>query len=120
MTGDDLAAVGGRPPWELITALEEALAAKVLVDEGGVLAFRHPGLRSALTTDLPAPRRSNLCIPSGQMDSGRRLRAGRACPRVTTHGGHEEQSGVRVHLFDLDVGQMREQLLDGVTRPDND
>ena len=36
------------------------------------------------------------------------------------HGGHEEHSGVRVHLFDLDASQMREQLLDGVTRPDND
>jgi hypothetical protein len=54
------------------------------------------------------------------MDSGRRLRAGRTYPHVTTHGGHEQHSGVGVHLFDLDVGQMREQLLDGVTRPDND
>ena len=56
-TVDDVAAVTGRTPSGLRGALDEALAADVLVDAGGALAFRHPLLAEALVGGMPAGRR---------------------------------------------------------------
>ncbi|GID96430.1 BTAD domain-containing putative transcriptional regulator [Amorphoplanes digitatis] len=57
---DDVVAVTGRSPFDLMVNLEEALAANVLVDSGSDLAFRHPFLRQALHESVPAAERSTL------------------------------------------------------------
>ncbi|PRY29542.1 BTAD domain-containing putative transcriptional regulator [Pseudosporangium ferrugineum] len=57
---DDVVAVTGRSPFDLIANLEEALAANVVVDAGSDLAFRHPFLRQALHESIPAKARAAL------------------------------------------------------------
>jgi hypothetical protein len=54
------------------------------------------------------------------MHPGRRFRAGRARARVTAHGGGDDNFDARLHLLDLDTGQVRKELLDGIAQPDND
>ncbi|MET0423452.1 MAG: BTAD domain-containing putative transcriptional regulator, partial [Actinoplanes sp.] len=56
----EVAAVTGRSALDLVGALEEALAANVLVDSGTDLAFRHPYLRQALVESVPAALRAGL------------------------------------------------------------
>ncbi|MCZ7428803.1 BTAD domain-containing putative transcriptional regulator [Micromonospora sp. WMMA1949] len=56
----EVAAVTGRTPFDLMADLEEALAADVLVDAGGELAFRQPVLRRALAGSIPAALRPTL------------------------------------------------------------
>lgn len=56
---DDVVAVTGRSPFDLMAALEEALAANVVVDAGADLAFRHPFLCEALIDSVPAPERAD-------------------------------------------------------------
>ncbi len=56
----DVAAVSGRSPLDLMAALDEAIAANVLVDAGRELAFRHPFLRQALSESVPAALRPAL------------------------------------------------------------
>ncbi|WP_305785778.1 BTAD domain-containing putative transcriptional regulator [Symbioplanes lichenis] len=57
---DDVVAVTGRSPFDLVANLEEALSANVVVDAGKDLAFRHPFLRQALYESIPAPARAAL------------------------------------------------------------
>ncbi|MGA5300906.1 BTAD domain-containing putative transcriptional regulator [Nucisporomicrobium flavum] len=57
---DDVVAVTGRSPFDLMANLEEALAANVVVDAGTDLAFRHPFLRQALYESIPAQVRATL------------------------------------------------------------
>jgi len=57
---DDLVAVTGRSPFDLMANLEEALAANVVVDAGTDLAFRHPFLRQALHESIPRTLRADL------------------------------------------------------------
>ncbi|WP_067495027.1 BTAD domain-containing putative transcriptional regulator [Actinoplanes sp. TFC3] len=57
---DDVVAVTGRSPFDLMANLDEALTADVLVDAGTDLAFRHPFLRQALYESIPAPARAAL------------------------------------------------------------
>ncbi|GAA0473186.1 SARP family transcriptional regulator [Paractinoplanes deccanensis] len=56
----EVVAVTGRSALDLVGALEEALAASVLVDSGTDLAFRHPFLRQALVASVPAALRAGL------------------------------------------------------------
>ncbi|HEV8566136.1 MAG TPA: BTAD domain-containing putative transcriptional regulator [Actinoplanes sp.] len=53
----DVAAVTGRSPFDLMSDLDEAIAANVVVDTGTELAFRHPFLRQALIESVPAADR---------------------------------------------------------------
>jgi hypothetical protein len=39
---------------------------------------------------------------------------------ITTHGGCDDNFGARLHILDLDTGQVREELLDGIAQPNND
>ncbi|MDY7085804.1 MAG: BTAD domain-containing putative transcriptional regulator [Actinomycetota bacterium] len=57
---EDLVAVTGRPPYELVGDLEEALSANIVVDAGPALAFRHPFLRQALHDGIPEGERAGL------------------------------------------------------------
>ncbi|MBU2668194.1 AAA family ATPase [Actinoplanes bogorensis] len=57
---DDLVAVTGRPPFDLVGDLEEALSANIVVDAGPALAFRHPFLRQALHDGIPVDERAGL------------------------------------------------------------
>ncbi|WP_443667666.1 BTAD domain-containing putative transcriptional regulator [Jidongwangia harbinensis] len=57
---DDVVAVTGRSPLELMSNLEEALSVNVLVDAGSDLAFRHPILRQALYESIPRAVRGTL------------------------------------------------------------
>ncbi|KXK60075.1 SARP family transcriptional regulator [Micromonospora rosaria] len=57
---DDVVAVTGESPFELVTSLEEALAANVLVGADTALAFRHSFLRRVLYDSIPAPARTML------------------------------------------------------------
>jgi DNA-binding SARP family transcriptional activator/DNA-binding CsgD family transcriptional regulator/tetratricopeptide (TPR) repeat protein len=57
---DEIRAMIGRPLPALHLAVQEAVAAHVLFDEGGRLAFRHPLLRQALHDGIPAPMRGVL------------------------------------------------------------
>ena len=56
----EVVAVTGRSALELVGALEEALAASVLVDSGTDLAFRHAYLRQALVESVPPALRAGL------------------------------------------------------------
>jgi DNA-binding SARP family transcriptional activator/tetratricopeptide (TPR) repeat protein len=56
----EVVAVTGRSALELVGALEEALAASVLVDSGTDLAFRHAYLRQALVESVPQALRAGL------------------------------------------------------------
>ncbi len=56
----DVVAVTGQSVFELYDSLAEALAARVVVDTGENLAFRHPFLRTALNEGVPAPLRAGL------------------------------------------------------------
>ncbi|MBU2667574.1 AAA family ATPase [Actinoplanes bogorensis] len=56
----EVVAVTGRSALDLVGALEEALAAAVLVDSGTDLAFRHPFLRQALVASVPEALRAGL------------------------------------------------------------
>lgn len=57
---DDVGAVTGHSPFHLVSSLEEALEANVVVDDGTELAFRHPILRHVLYESIPPPARSTL------------------------------------------------------------
>ncbi|WP_026284564.1 BTAD domain-containing putative transcriptional regulator [Salinispora arenicola] len=59
-TGDDVAAVTGRPPIGLVVNVEEAFAANVVVEVGNALAFRHPLVRQVLYEGIPGPTRAAL------------------------------------------------------------
>ena len=56
----EVVAVTGRSALDLVGALEEALAANVLVDSGTDLAFRHVYLRQALVSTVPPALRAGL------------------------------------------------------------
>ncbi|MEU4804597.1 BTAD domain-containing putative transcriptional regulator [Actinosynnema sp. NPDC023587] len=56
----ELTAVTGRSPLELVGALDEAVAAAVVVEAGDDLAFRHPYLRQALHEAVPGSVRAAL------------------------------------------------------------
>ncbi|GGW14100.1 helix-turn-helix transcriptional regulator [Streptomyces capoamus] len=56
----DAAALCGRPPVELIPALEEAVRAGLLDDDGDQLVFRHDLLRQAVYVDVPPSARKAL------------------------------------------------------------
>ncbi|OLB80266.1 MAG: hypothetical protein AUI14_07300 [Actinobacteria bacterium 13_2_20CM_2_71_6] len=53
----DLATILERPPADLVTHVQDAVAAEVLVDAGERLAFRHPLLRRELYRSIPVPAR---------------------------------------------------------------
>ncbi|HEX2041899.1 MAG TPA: AAA family ATPase [Acidimicrobiales bacterium] len=55
-----LAAVMGRSPVELLSGLEDAIAARVLGEDDGELAFRHQLIRDAVYEDLAVPLRRGL------------------------------------------------------------
>ncbi|WKU05745.1 BTAD domain-containing putative transcriptional regulator [Micromonospora sp. HUAS LYJ1] len=57
---DDVGAVAGHPGLDPVAGLEEALAARVVVDAGTDLAFRHRLVRQMLYEGIPAPARSAL------------------------------------------------------------
>jgi DNA-binding CsgD family transcriptional regulator/tetratricopeptide (TPR) repeat protein len=56
----DAAALCGRPPAALISALEEAMRAGLLGDDGDQLVFRHDLLRQAVYVDVPPSARKAL------------------------------------------------------------
>ncbi|MFF4956947.1 helix-turn-helix transcriptional regulator [Streptomyces sp. NPDC001222] len=56
----DAAALCGRPPATLIPALEEAVRAGLLADDGDHLVFRHDLLRQAVYVDIPPSARKTL------------------------------------------------------------
>jgi DNA-binding CsgD family transcriptional regulator len=56
----DAAALCGRPPASLIPALEEAMRAGLLEDDGDQLVFRHDLLRQAVYVDVPPSARKAL------------------------------------------------------------
>ncbi|MFC8276938.1 helix-turn-helix transcriptional regulator [Streptomyces sp. NPDC057271] len=57
-TARELAAVLDRSPWELLTLVDEAVPAGVLVDTGDGLRFRHPVIRQALYAALQPEQRA--------------------------------------------------------------
>ena len=63
----DVVAVTERSPFDLMSNLEEALAANVVVDAGTDLAFRHPFLRQALNESIPEPLRGGLHRHAAEM-----------------------------------------------------
>jgi DNA-binding CsgD family transcriptional regulator len=74
----DLAIVMGRGVAELVPALNEACLAGVLAESGGSMAFRHPLIRAALYTEMPASVRA-----AWHRDAGRALaEAGAPADRV--------------------------------------
>ena len=54
----DLAIVLGRSVADLVPAVDEACAAGVLAESGHSLGFRHPLIRAALYSEMPAPVRA--------------------------------------------------------------
>ncbi len=66
----DLAAVLGRGVADLVPAVDEALAAGILIRSGGDLRFRHPLIRTALYEEMPGSLRA-----AWHRDAGRALAA---------------------------------------------
>jgi predicted ATPase len=62
---EEVAAMTGEPASRLLPAVEEALAAEVLIEEGDRIAFRHDLLRQAVDQDLPRPVREALHRDAG-------------------------------------------------------
>jgi tetratricopeptide (TPR) repeat protein len=56
----DLAAVTGRSPTEIYAHVQELIDARLFVDDGDALAFRHDLVRDAVATLLPASVRAEL------------------------------------------------------------
>ena len=56
----DLAVLMGKPASQLTTALQEAVAAAILVGSGSELAFRHPLIQQALYESMPTALRTAL------------------------------------------------------------
>jgi ATP/maltotriose-dependent transcriptional regulator MalT len=77
----DLAAVTGRSLTDLLPLLEELVVARLLVDDGTSLSFRHDLVREAVASALPASVRAELhqAIADGLRASGA------AAPRVAEH-----------------------------------
>lgn len=61
----DLATVTGRPSLDLSVALEKAIRASVLEDDGVRLRFRHDVIRDSIYADLPASMRQALHREAG-------------------------------------------------------
>ncbi len=57
-TVSDLSTVLGRSVVQLVTAVDEACAAGVLIESGNGLAFRHPLIRTALYEEMPTSVRA--------------------------------------------------------------
>jgi ATP/maltotriose-dependent transcriptional regulator MalT len=64
---DDLADMLGEPSSRLIPAVEEALAAQILVTAGDTFTFRHDLLCHAVTAGLPAPMLQALHRQAGEV-----------------------------------------------------
>ncbi len=77
----DLATVLGRPPTELLRALDEAFQARVLGGAGEHLAFRHELVREAVYLDLPLAVRRGLHLQAGRSLAA----AGAPALQVATH-----------------------------------
>ncbi|MFF8727013.1 ATP-binding protein [Streptomyces sp. NPDC015171] len=77
----DAAALCGRPPVELIEALEEAVGAGLLDDDGERLVFRHDLLRQAVYVDIPPSARKALHREA----AGRLVAAGHQPIDVVSH-----------------------------------
>src|SRR5215472_14192597 len=77
----DLATVTGRPSLDLSVALEKAIRASVLEDDGVRLRFRHDVIRDSIYADLPASMRRAL-----HREAGLRLaQAGAPALQVAEH-----------------------------------
>jgi DNA-binding CsgD family transcriptional regulator len=80
-TASDLAAVTGRPLADLVPLVQELIDARLLVDDGASLSYRHDLVREAVATALPTSVRAELhqAIADGLRSSGA------ASPRVAEH-----------------------------------
>lgn len=87
----ELSAMIGRSAGELLTPIQEAARAGVLVDEGTSLRFRHDLIREAIYEDLPLGLRSGL-----HLDAARALEvSGSPALRVAEHIARGASSGDR-------------------------
>ncbi|MET8773100.1 AAA family ATPase [Streptomyces sp. NPDC004658] len=77
----DAAALCGRPSVELLPALEEAVRAGLLADDGDQVAFRHDLLRQAVYVDIPPSARKVLHREA----AGRLVAAGHQPIDVVSH-----------------------------------
>ena len=59
-SADELAALGGGAPGEVLAALREALAAGLVIEDGDRMRFRHPLVREAVDATLPRTVRQSL------------------------------------------------------------
>jgi DNA-binding NarL/FixJ family response regulator len=59
-SADELAALGGAAPGEVLAALREALAAGLVVEDGDRVTFRHDLVREAVDATLPRTVRQSL------------------------------------------------------------
>ena len=59
-SADELAALGGAAPGEVLAALREALAAGLVVEDGDRVTFRHELVREAVDATLPRTVRQSL------------------------------------------------------------
>ena len=59
-SADELAALGGAAPGEILAALREALAAGLVVEDGDRVTFRHELVRQAVDATLPRTVRQSL------------------------------------------------------------
>ena len=59
-SADELTALGGAAPAEVLAALREALAAGLVIEEGDRMAFRHDLVREAADAALPKTVRQSL------------------------------------------------------------
>ena len=85
----DLATITGRPSLDLSVALEKAIRASVLEDDGIRLRFRHDLIRDSIYQDLPASVRRGLHREAGQ----RLAQAGAPALQVAEHLARGATSG---------------------------
>jgi DNA-binding SARP family transcriptional activator/tetratricopeptide (TPR) repeat protein len=85
-TVDELAAVTGRPPLELLANLDEALAAAVVVDAGDTLAFADAAVRRELRDGLGPAERARLHRQAAEVLDGGGAPVSRVAEQLAASG----------------------------------
>ena len=83
--------VGARPTAPLLDALEEAVGAGILREEGEGYSFSHALIRQAVYQELSLPRRRRLHLQAGEATE--RVHAGNLAPHVAALAMHYRLAG---------------------------
>jgi DNA-binding CsgD family transcriptional regulator/tetratricopeptide (TPR) repeat protein len=96
-TASELSIVVGRPVSELVSILDDSVAAELLGQRGGALAFRHDFIREAFYRGLPDSVRRGLHLQAARALSSTQARAGLVAEHLVR--GASPGDGVAVSML---------------------